>query len=110
MLTNHLEGIFLARGLSDGIPLLWRCTGGVLRPSRAVFVEGAAEAIRECSFWMAVVGANGFQPPWLQTTTEREHSVKKAMVYGASNTVIFPIDSSKWGHPAGKYLYTLLKL
>ena len=109
VLTNHLEGIYLALQ-SPGkheIPLIWNCTGGVLRVSHAVFVEGAHEAIKDYPSWMAVVGINGFQSHWLQTSTQREQMVKKAMVQKAANAVIFPFDSSKWGHPAGMYLLTL---
>lgn len=110
VLTNHLEGLYLARDLPDGVPPEWRCTGGLLRTSRAVLVEGADAAIHDCGFWIAVVGANGFEPPWLQTTTERERPVKKAMAYGARHSVIFPLDSSKWGYPAGTFLFTLDEL
>ena len=106
VLTNHLEGIYLARDL-EGVRLVLRSTGGVLRVSRATFIGGADRAIQEHEFWMAVVGANGFEPPSLQTATDSEHSVKRAMVSRARQGVIFPIDSSKWGFPAGEHLYTL---
>jgi hypothetical protein len=107
VLTNHLEGIYLASDLPDDVPLIWYSTGGVLRLSRSVFAEGAERIIREREFWIAVVGINGFEPPSLQTTTEREHSIKRTMISKARDTIIFPIDSSKWGFPAGEHLHTL---
>lgn len=107
VLTNHLEGIYLARNLPDNIQVPWRCTGGILRRSTKTFVSGAEEAIRTYAFSTAVVGANGFDPPWLETTTATEQAVKQALIRGASKIIIFPIDSSKWGHPTGQYLYTL---
>jgi hypothetical protein len=106
VLTNHLEGIYLARDFPDGDVPFWRCTGGVLRASRGVFVDGAEDAVEDCRCWTAVIGANGFEPPWIQTNTPREHGIKLAMIKEASN-VIFPMDSSKWGSPAVVKLVTL---
>jgi hypothetical protein len=107
VLTNNLEGIYLARYLPEGIPLILYCTGGVLRESRAVFAGGADKAIREHNFTIAVVGINGFRPPLLSTTTQMEHPVKRAMINRASDSVILPIDSSKWGQAQATHLYTL---
>jgi hypothetical protein len=101
VLTNHLAGIYLAWDLPDDAHPIWYCTGGVLRMSRATFAEGSDETIQRQEFEIAVVGGNGFDPPSISTTTKREHPVKNAMVTGAKYSVIFPIDSSKWGRPAG---------
>jgi hypothetical protein len=106
VLTNHFDGIYLAHDLPDGAVPQWRCTGGVLRASRATFVEGADDAVKDCRCWTAVVGVNGFEPPWIFTNTRREHPIKLAMIKEARN-VVFPIDSSKWGAPAVERLSTL---
>lgn len=107
VLTNHLEGISIAADLREDASTIWFCTGGVLRQSRAAFADGADTAIREHNFWMAVVGANGFKDLSFTTGTQTEHPVKRAMIKGAHDTVIFPIDSSKWGKPATTHLHTI---
>ena len=107
VLTNHLAGIYLAIDLNEYTLTNWYCTGGLLRVSRADFIEGAEKAIQDRGFWMSVVGANGFLPPSLSTATSREHPVKKAMIDKAINSVILPIDSSKWGKPAGQHFITI---
>jgi hypothetical protein len=107
ILTNHIDGIDLAMQLPNDPHTRWHFTGGIIRSSHSVFLGEADAIIRERVFTMAVVGANGFEPPLLQTTTVTEHPIKKAIVENTTRCVIFPIDSSKWGRSAGAPLYRL---
>jgi hypothetical protein len=105
VITNHLEAINLAQQLSSG-DTVWRCTGGVLRPERMTFIDGESE-VRRLSFSIAVIGANGFRAPYLQTGTVREQPMKREMIHGAVEGVVFLVDCSKWGSPAGENLVTV---
>ncbi len=103
ILTNHLNGIYLAKDFPEGVGPTWRCTGGILRTSRKTFVQINETQFKEIRTWVAVVGVNGFEPPFLQTTSQVEHEVKKAMI-DAARYVVFPMDSSKWGCTAAENL------
>ncbi|MFH1264900.1 MAG: hypothetical protein ABIK89_04190 [Planctomycetota bacterium] len=71
--------------------------GGELRGSHWTLVgPDAVKALEEKLFGVAIVGANGFDPPVLATNTTQEHQVKLEMLRGATH-VIFPLDAFKWG-------------
>jgi DeoR/GlpR family transcriptional regulator of sugar metabolism len=109
VITNHLEGVWLAdRSRPGGSNITTVCTGGVLRPTFATFVaEQAVQAVRGSNFCMAVVGFNGFDFPWLEVFRDIENPVKEAMIDGASETVIIPLDATKWGAQAGMSFHTI---
>jgi len=72
-------------------------TGGELRSSRRTLLgSGAVKTLQEKLFGVAIVGANGIDPPVLTTYTTQEHQVKHAMVERATH-VVFPMDAFKWG-------------
>lgn len=101
VLTNNLEALSLAKDIPEDVGPIWFCTGGMLRKSRRTFIDDADKPIMPIKCWTAVVGANGFEPLSLETTTRTEHHMKHAMI-GVARYVIFPVDPSKWGCPAGK--------
>jgi hypothetical protein len=64
------------------------------------------KVLDEALFAVAVVGANGFDPPVLTTNTAMEHPVKQAMVRRAKH-IVFPLDAFKWGLQAPSALVSL---
>jgi DeoR/GlpR family transcriptional regulator of sugar metabolism len=78
VLTNNLEGLYLAARDRPAIRAEkpnWRSTGGVLRDGYMTLIAGAEASITNLSFSVAVIGANGFWPPYLMTNTPTEQAL-----------------------------------
>jgi DeoR/GlpR family transcriptional regulator of sugar metabolism len=106
LITNNLEALSivaeeLAKIGIDGTH--WIGVGGELRPSRGTFFGAlAVGSMDRYSPGIAVIGVNGVGfPNSLQTEGGSEISLKQKMIEKTVRMVIFPVDSSKWGLPAG---------
>lgn len=108
LITNHRLIPQLVSEQSDRIQVLG--VGGLYRPDRETFVgDQAIENIKRLQYAVSVLGINGFNPPWLLTTSGVEDGIKKAFIR-SSRDIILAFDSSKWGFISGSRLATLSNL
>jgi DeoR/GlpR family transcriptional regulator of sugar metabolism len=106
--TNHRIVPQLVSRYSNRIQVLG--VGGLYRPDRETFVgDQATESIQRLQYEISVLGINGFNPPWLLTTSGVEDGIKKAFIR-SSRDLILAFDSSKWGGNSGSKLATLSSL
>lgn len=103
--TNHRMIPQLVCQHSDRIQVLG--VGGRYRPDRETYVgDEAISSIERLVYSVSVLGINGFNPPWLLTTTGVEDDIKKAYIQ-SSRDVILAFDSSKWLRYTGSKLLSL---
>lgn len=106
--TNHRIVPQLVTRYSNRIQV--HSVGGLYRPDRETFVgEQAIESVTGMQYAVSVIGINGFDPPWLLTTSGVEDGIKRAFIR-SSRDVVFAFDSSKWGFICGSRLAKLSSL